>query len=70
MIATRSQWAPISPSRWLTSITTRPSFGEVVHGGEELIGLVLGERGVRLVEEEEAGSPRRGHVRSPRVAEP
>ena len=55
MIATRSQWAPISPSRWLTSITTRPRSARSCIAAKSSIGLVLGQRRVRLVEEEEAG---------------
>ncbi len=55
MTATRAACATRSPSRWVTRSTIRPFAGELVHLAEELVRLLVGQRRVGLVEEEDAG---------------
>ena len=61
---TLSACSASSPRRWLTSITVRPAVGEHVHAPEEILRLLVGERGVRLVEEHDAGVAARARARS------
>ncbi len=54
MMATRSACSASSASRCDTRMTTWPASASSVHAPEEVARLLVGERGVRLVEQEDA----------------
>ena len=63
MIATRSACRTSSASRWETRMTTWPASARTMHAPEQVLGLLVGQRRVRLVEE--ARCARIGRGRAP-----